>query len=249
MCRRLRRDPQIDDVPPVLVSFWNGGRVIGSSLRLPPEVTSVSGLPVDELDAVAVALADIDPEQPGVTGPRPIAEGYAEAWAAVTGATVKETMAGRLHRLTDLVAPVVPGRARLATADDLPTLAAWHTELEVEAMGLDRNPERAETDVRRSMAQGNGLILWELDGRAVAHAGAVVPVGGMSRIGDVYTPPQLRGCGYGSAVAAAASRWALDAGAEHVVLFTDLANPVSNSIYRRIGYRPVEDTTQLAFHK
>ena len=28
---------------------------------------------------------------------------------------------------------------------------------------------------------------------------------------------------------------------------TDLANPVSNSIYQRIGYRPVEDRVVLAF--
>jgi predicted GNAT family acetyltransferase len=65
----------------------------------------------------------------------------------------------------------------------------------------------------------------------------------------VYTPPECRGKGYGSAVTAAASQWALDAGAENVLLFTDLANPTSNSIYQRIGYRPVYDSTELAFHK
>jgi predicted GNAT family acetyltransferase len=32
-----------------------------------------------------------------------------------------------------------------------------------------------------------------------------------------------------------------------VVLFTDLASPVSNSIYQHIGYRPVEDRVVLAF--
>jgi hypothetical protein len=42
------------------------------------------------------------------------------------------------------------------------------------------------------------------------------------------------------------SQQALDAGTEEVVLFTDLANPVSNSIYQRLGYRPVEDRVVLA---
>ena len=69
----------------------------------------------------------------------------------------------------------------------------------------------------------------------------------MSRIASVWTPPEHRGRGFGSAATAAASRWALDAGAEHVVLFTDLANPVSNSIYPKIGYRPVHDAVDLAF--
>jgi predicted GNAT family acetyltransferase len=32
-----------------------------------------------------------------------------------------------------------------------------------------------------------------------------------------------------------------------VVLFTDLANPVSNSIYQRIGFEPVSDWLRIDF--
>jgi hypothetical protein len=38
-------------------------------------------------------------------------------------------------------------------------------------------------------------------------------------------------------VTATVSPWALNAGADEVLLYTDLANPVSNSVYQRIGYR------------
>jgi predicted GNAT family acetyltransferase len=34
--------------------------------------------------------------------------------------------------------------------------------------------------------------------------------------------------------------------ADHVVLFTDLANPVSNAIYQRIGFEPVSDWRTIA---
>lgn len=37
------------------------------------------------------------------------------------------------------------------------------------------------------------------------------------------------------------------ANAAHVVLFTDLANPTSNGLYRRLGYQPVEDRVVLRF--
>jgi predicted GNAT family acetyltransferase len=37
------------------------------------------------------------------------------------------------------------------------------------------------------------------------------------------------------------SRAALAAGATDVVLFTDAANPISNALYRRLGYVPVVD--------
>jgi predicted GNAT family acetyltransferase len=43
------------------------------------------------------------------------------------------------------------------------------------------------------------------------------------------------------------TRSALEAGAAHVVLFTDLANPTSNGIYQRLGYRPVVDRLVLGF--
>ncbi|MEV4678910.1 GNAT family N-acetyltransferase, partial [Actinomadura sp. NPDC049382] len=69
----------------------------------------------------------------------------------------------------------------------------------------------------------------------------------VARIAPVYTPDEHRRRGYGAAVTAAATRAALDVGAEDVVLFTDLANPTSNGVYRRIGYRPVEDRVVLSF--
>ena len=58
---------------------------------------------------------------------------------------------------------------------------------------------------------------------------------------------ECRRQGYGGAVTAAASQAALDAGAGHVALFTDLANPTSNALYQRLGYQPVEDRVVLRF--
>jgi predicted GNAT family acetyltransferase len=78
-------------------------------------------------------------------------------------------------------------------------------------------------------------------------AGVRAPAAGVSRIGPVYTPPEVRGRGFGSAVTAAACRWALAAGAGQVVLFADLANPTSNRVYTRLGFAPVGDSVSLSF--
>jgi predicted GNAT family acetyltransferase len=86
-----------------------------------------------------------------------------------------------------------------------------------------------------------GFLLWEAAGGPVSLAGMTRAVAGVVRVGPVYTPPERRGAGYAGAVTAAISRAALDAGAEEVVLFTDLANPTSNALYQKIGYRPVSD--------
>jgi predicted GNAT family acetyltransferase len=69
----------------------------------------------------------------------------------------------------------------------------------------------------------------------------------MVRVGPVYTPPELRGRGYAGAATAAASQAALDVGVREVVLYTDLANPTSNALYQRLGYRPVEDRVVFSF--
>ena len=69
----------------------------------------------------------------------------------------------------------------------------------------------------------------------------------MSRVGPVYTPPGHRRHGYGAAVTAAAARWASDAGARQVVLFVDEANPTTNRLYPRLGFRPVHEVVELSF--
>ncbi|MDT5327157.1 MAG: hypothetical protein QOF25_4309 [Mycobacterium sp.] len=43
-----------------------------------------------------------------------------------------------------------------------------------------------------------------------------------------------------------AARDTVEMGAEQVVLFTDLANPVSNAIYQRFGFEPVSDWVTIA---
>ncbi len=91
------------------------------------------------------------------------------------------------------------------------------------------------------------LMLWEARGEPVSIAGATDVLAGVARIGPVYTTPQHRGRGYGGAVTAAIGELAGRRGARSVVLFTDLANPVSNSLYVKLGYQPVEDRVLLTF--
>jgi GNAT superfamily N-acetyltransferase len=63
----------------------------------------------------------------------------------------------------------------------------------------------------------------------------------------VYTPPELRRQGFATAYVARLSKELLDEGFAFCVLFTDLANPTSNSIYARIGYQAVGDFTLYRF--
>jgi predicted GNAT family acetyltransferase len=68
-----------------------------------------------------------------------------------------------------------------------------------------------------------------------------------ARIGYVYSPPEWRGRGYATACVARVSQRVLDSGLQFCFLYTDLSNPTSNSIYRRLGYRPVYDVVAIGF--
>ena len=67
------------------------------------------------------------------------------------------------------------------------------------------------------------------------------------RIGMVYTPPEHRRRGYATALVGALSQRCLADGRSFCCLFTDLANPVSNAIYPKVGYRPVADVEEIDF--
>jgi predicted GNAT family acetyltransferase len=154
--------------------------------------------------------------------------------------------AERLHRLDDLQPPrrKVAGAARRAGARDVGLVAQWYAQFFAEAFGHPL--EDADASARHMLDGGGAVVLWEHGGEALSLAAARAPVFGVARIGPVYTPPDLRGRGYGSAVTAAATRLLLDAGAVPV-LYTDLANPTSNAIYRALGYRPVCDWAMARF--
>jgi predicted GNAT family acetyltransferase len=70
---------------------------------------------------------------------------------------------------------------------------------------------------------------------------------GNGRVGPVYTPPQLRGRGYATALVREVTAARLATGVRTMVLYTDVANPTSNAIYARIGYRPLAEAVELDF--
>lgn len=244
----LMRAPGSTGDPPVLLTLHREGCLAGVAICTPPRGVIVSALPAGTTGAAVEALALGYPGLPGAFGPRDVAEGFARDWSAGTGASVHEEMAQRLYALHRLTPPVgIGGTARPAGVGDFELLAQWRQHFADEATGGLRGPGSAAQQTRQARAAGTVALLWEVAGHPVAWASATAPLAGMSRIAPVFTLPQHRGHGYGSAVTAAAAGWARQAGAKHVVLFADLANRITNVIYPRIGFRQVHDAVEFAF--
>jgi predicted GNAT family acetyltransferase len=101
-----------------------------------------------------------------------------------------------------------------------------------------------EPVVKRRLEAGH-FWLWE-DGCPVSMAANSEPVEGVVRVQAVYTPPENRNRGYAGACVADLSRRMQEAG-HRCILYTDLGNPTSNSVYRRIGYRAVTECLRYHF--
>jgi GNAT superfamily N-acetyltransferase len=183
---------------------------------------------------------------PGVDAGQEAAEAFAAAWRDRNGDIVTVHRRMRLFRLGELIRPEPgpEGAARLAARRDRDLLTEWFDAFVRDVGDPPGQDHGVAVDERLSYG---GITVWAAGGAPVSMAGVTRSVAGMVRVGAVYTPPARRGRGYAGAVTAAVSQVARDAGVREVVLFTDLANPTSNALYQRLGYRPVEDRVTLSF--
>ena len=108
-------------------------------------------------------------------------------------------------------------------------------------------PFRTTPDTRAGWIARGALFLWEAGGAPVSMALVAGRTRHGVRIGYVFTPRDRRGRGYAGALTAALSQLMLDQGARFCVLCTDLANPTSNALYPRVGYRPLCDELEVEF--
>ncbi|TDB95841.1 GNAT family N-acetyltransferase [Actinomadura sp. 7K534] len=230
----------------VLFGWWPGGEhVEGAFLWTPSYPPLLSAMPERAARNLADVLAEREAALPGVSGSQAATEAFADEWKRRTGAASRVTMHQRLYRLGELEVPdpLPAGTARTANRDERPLMLEWATAFWTE---VDEHGP-VNTAMMDARLETGRIALWEAGGQPVAMAWWSPVAAGMSRVSAVYTPPEHRRRGYGAAVTTKATRSAMEEGATDVVLFTDLANPTSNAVYHRLGYRPVEDRMVLAF--
>ena len=225
----------------------DAGSVVGAALRTPPWPIVLAQPATDE--ALAALVDVVEDDLPGVVGARPEVEVFADLWTGKTGSAYHVKIEQGIYALSTVLPIAEPkGHSRIATRDDRPLLIDWWNAFVIEAVhetDPDLEEIRQAVDHRLGDPHG-GFLLWEA-GEPVSLAGYGGRTPNGIRVGPVYTPPERRGHGYASALVAALSRERLAAGNRFCFLYTDLANPTSNAIYRRIGYEQVCESAEIAF--
>jgi GNAT superfamily N-acetyltransferase len=218
------------------------GTVRCAGMHTPPYPIQLSLGSQRAVRQLADAVWRVRPHLPGVGGMVPAPEVFASRWLTLGGPTVETGMRQGVF-VADSVRPPsgVPGRRRLAEPSDRNLLRAWAS-----AFGSETRTGGSGEDLVDPRLDAGRLHVWEVDGAVVAMTAVTAAFGGVARVQLVYTPPEHRRHGYAGALVADLTAAELSSG-HRCMLYTDLANPTSNGVYRRIGYSWVGEARSLVF--
>ena len=193
--------------------------------------------------AIVDAIAEAGVALPGVNGDAATAASFAGQWSERRKSAATPFQGTRLYELLELgEVPRVEGQLRQAGPGDRTLMILWTRAFQDE---IGESTSDTELRVDRALAAGQ-LWLWDQNKETTSMAVSREPAQGVVRLSGVYTPPEKRKHGYAEACVHALSKH-LRASGYRCMLYTDLGNPTSNSIYRRIGYRVIAEALRYRF--
>jgi len=235
MTERLQQRGEGIDIR--FVTLFEDDAAVVSAVQMPPHNLVLSRASGEQIDFLVEKMAEKNPAFPAIVGPSDVAGLFAERWTQLTGQKTIEYMDQIIYSLKSVHFPSpVEGTFRLARPEEAEPIADWMLAFAQDALPKAEHMTRAEAlkKAEDRITQGS-IAVWDVGGRIVSQA-AVSGTENVARVNFVYTPPEERGKGYASAVVAQLSQQLLDQGRAMCCLYADARNPVSNSIYRKIGY-------------
>lgn len=232
---------------PWFIVIEESGQILGTAICTPPNSSILSYFSgeIKEVSSTMVnAVHEIESDLPGVLGSNEIVVPFAEQWCGKYKTRVSRMIAHRLYRLTELIRPeFTDGFLRKAAHDDEDLVIEWTAAFHEEALG-ERLTEHQHKLYLDRISSGD-IYLWDIT-RPVSMAVSSRPTRRGISIGGVFTPPSERNHGYATSCVAALCEELLSK-YDFCLLFADLSNPVSNSIYMKMGFKEYCDTTNYSF--
>ncbi|MDR1463932.1 MAG: GNAT family N-acetyltransferase [Oscillospiraceae bacterium] len=199
------------------------------------------------LGCLVRSLKDLGLRPPGVLAEAGLARRFASLFAGEGCYTVH--MTETILRIETIQHHgAAPGIMRPMRESDLYFAPFWAAAFARDCRLSARECEIAyQAERLRRFLERDELFFWESGGAPVSMAASHRKTIRGAGIGFVYTPPHFRGKGYATSLVAALTQKQLDVGYRFCFLFADAANPISNGVYRKIGYVPVCTFDEISF--
>ena len=185
-------------------------------------------------------LKDHNIDYPGIIGPVACCDTFKSTYEKYTGEVMKGLMNQRIFMIrrvqttSNIEATLVPAQSK-----DIEFLHAWMYDFLTVAKEQP-TPEKTKKTLE-SLIDNQNLYLLNHHGNIVSMAASGRPCLKGISVSCVYTPEALRNQGYATKCVELLTEHLLES-YDYCTLYTDLANPTSNSIYQKIGYRPIGDS-------
>lgn len=231
----------------------NFGNVILVSIMTPPfniTMYETDNLPNDEaLNCLCDNILRENIKVPGVISENNLADRFSKIYTKRMNLDYKTHKNLRIYILDEVNKDIqLIGNIRKAEKKDLFYLPYWSNGVNVDCDSGNQNISDAVINIERAI-NNKTLYVLEENGIPVSIASVSREIINGRCVGSVYTPPYFRKRGYASSCVAQVSQKVLDMGYKYVSLFTDLSNPTSNSIYKKIGYKSICDYKEVQFIK
>lgn len=184
-----------------------------------------------------------------IIGDRQTAEAFAQAWSEKKGTVIKEVMNQGLYRADSVNRKLVksPGTWRVASSKDAPLLEEWMLLFERDT-GIAASTAAEAARKIDDFLERKEVFVWEDRGEVVSCMKKARPSKHGITVSFVFTPAKYRRRGYARTLVAEVTEELLEE-YDFVMLYTDLANPTSNKIYREIGYEQIANPVHLKFEE
>ncbi|WP_242212468.1 GNAT family N-acetyltransferase [Bacillus cereus group sp. BfR-BA-01383] len=207
-------------------------------------IIATSEIAEEDIVELAKKLTKVYPDVPGLIGNKKIVQKLAEEITMLEQKKTTVAMEQGVYELKRVKKKCnANGIFRAVNNDELPLIEQWIYQF-CEDVKLPTTKGEAK-QTAYTLITTNRLFGLEVDGKLVSVAAKTRPTKNNITVNFVYTPKEARKKGYASNCVAALSQHLLDEGYKTTTLYTDLANPTSNKIYKEIGYEQIMESVLI----
>lgn len=207
------------------------------------QLFSVSFYPVAIEQLVEYLIEHLIPIS-GVQGNHQNTRYFVEYYQKKTAMSFKSHLQLDIMRLEKVVPYPAPYPMEYAMIKDLETVLNFRMGFHQEALN-ENSPRDILYDKTVTAIEENKIrVLRNKQGQITTMVMLSREMENGIAISLVYTPKEYRGRGYSTSLVSQLCEELLEKGYEFVTLYVDQANPISNHVYTKIGFKIIEDSIE-----